>query len=71
MASTTTTETIWPAGFLWGSATAAAQIEGAAHEDGKEDSIWDHFARIPGAVAGGDTPEVAVDHYHRDRKSVV
>ncbi|MFF1571435.1 GH1 family beta-glucosidase [Leifsonia sp. NPDC058292] len=55
----------WPDGFLWGSATAAAQIEGAAHEDGKEDSIWDHFARIPGAVAQGDTPEIAVDHYHR------
>jgi len=55
----------FPAGFLWGSATAAAQIEGAAHEDGKEDSIWDAFARVPGAVAGGDTPEVAVDHYHR------
>src|SRR6195952_346268 len=55
----------WPDGFLWGSATAAAQIEGAAHEDGKEDSIWDAFARVPGAVAGGDTPEVAVDHYHR------
>jgi beta-glucosidase len=55
----------FPPGFLWGSATAAAQIEGAAHEDGKEDSIWDVFARIPGAVAGGDTPEVAVDHYHR------
>ncbi|GGF20920.1 glycoside hydrolase family 1 protein [Subtercola lobariae] len=54
----------WPAGFIWGSATAAAQIEGAAHEEGKEDSIWDHFARIPGAVANGDTPEVAVDHYH-------
>ena len=55
----------WPDGFIWGSATAAAQIEGAAHEDGKEDSIWDHFARVPGAVAHGDTPEVAVDHYHR------
>jgi beta-glucosidase len=55
----------FPPGFLWGSATAAAQIEGAAHEDGKEDSIWDAFARVPGAVAGGDTPEVAVDHYHR------
>ncbi|MEV8213333.1 GH1 family beta-glucosidase [Leifsonia sp. NPDC077715] len=55
----------WPAGFLWGSATAAAQIEGAAHEDRKEDSIWDAFARVPGAIAGGDTPEVAVDHYHR------
>jgi beta-glucosidase len=55
----------WPDGFLWGSATAAAQIEGAAHEDGKEDSIWDAFARVPGAIAGGDTPEAAVDHYHR------
>jgi beta-glucosidase len=55
----------FPPEFLWGSATAAAQIEGAAHEGGKEDSIWDAFARVPGAVAGGDTPEVAVDHYHR------
>ena len=55
----------FPAGFLWGSATAAAQVEGAAHEDGKEDSIWDVFARVPDAVAHGDTPEVASDHYHR------
>jgi beta-glucosidase len=55
----------WPPGFIWGAATAAAQVEGAAHEDGKLDSIWDHFARIPGNVARGDTPEVAVDHYHR------
>src|ERR1700730_16063849 len=60
----------FPQGFLWGSATAAAQIERAAHEDGKEDSIWDAFARVPGAVAGGDTPEVAVDHYHRMRQDV-
>ncbi|MFF1876868.1 GH1 family beta-glucosidase [Leifsonia sp. NPDC058230] len=63
--SPTATPAGWPHGFLWGSATAAAQIEGAAHEDGKEDSIWDHFARVPDAIAGGDTPEVAVDHYHR------
>jgi len=55
----------WPNGFLWGAATAAAQVEGAAHEDGKEDSIWDHFARVPDAVQNGDTPEVAVDQYHR------
>ncbi|WP_354567815.1 GH1 family beta-glucosidase [Glaciihabitans sp. UYNi722] len=55
----------WPDGFLWGAATAAAQVEGAAHEDGKEDSIWDHFARVPGAVRNGETPETAVDHYHR------
>ena len=55
----------WPADFLWGAATAAAQIEGAAREDGKLDSIWDHYARVPGAVAYGDTPDRAVDHYHR------
>jgi len=55
----------FPPGFLWGSATAAAQIEGAAHEDGKEDSIWDAFAREPDAIAHGDTPEIASDHYHR------
>lgn len=60
----------WPTGFLWGSATAAAQIEGAAHEDGKEDSVWDAFARVPGAIANGDTPEVAIDHYHRSRQDV-
>ena len=55
----------FPRDFLWGAATSAAQIEGAAHEDGKEDSIWDAFARIPGNIARGDTPERAVDHYHR------
>ncbi|MEE2521961.1 GH1 family beta-glucosidase [Pseudarthrobacter sp. J75] len=55
----------WPDGFIWGSATAAAQIEGAGHEGGKEDSIWDQFARVPGAIANGDNLEQAVDHYHR------
>jgi beta-glucosidase len=55
----------WPEGFIWGSATAAAQIEGAGHEGGKEDSVWDHFARIPGAIAKGENLEQAVDHYHR------
>jgi beta-glucosidase len=55
----------WPPGFIWGAATAAAQVEGAAHEDGKTDSIWDHFARTRGNIAAGDTPERAVDHYHR------
>ena len=54
-----------PAGFTLGAATAAFQIEGAAHEDGRADSIWDVFCREPGAVAGGDTGDVACDHYHR------
>lgn len=55
----------FPPGFVWGTATAATQIEGAAQLDGKGASIWDHFARQPGRVARGDTPEVACDHYHR------
>nr|WP_043349941.1 family 1 glycosylhydrolase [Beutenbergia cavernae] len=55
----------FPADFLWGSATAAFQIEGAAWEDGRADSIWDAFARVPGAVVGGDDGSVATDHYHR------
>ena len=55
----------FPPGFLWGAATAAYQIEGAAHEDGRRDSIWDTFSRVPGAVLGGDDGEVACDHYHR------
>lgn len=55
----------FPAGFTWGAATAAFQIEGAAFEGGRAPSIWDAFCRVPGAVAGGDTGDVACDHYHR------
>ncbi|WP_445155895.1 GH1 family beta-glucosidase [Arthrobacter sp. Hor0625] len=55
----------FPAGFLWGAATAAYQIEGAAHEGGRGDSIWDVFCRVPGAVADGHNGDVACDHYHR------
>lgn len=60
----------FPQGFLWGAATAAFQIEGAAHTDGREDSVWDTFCRVPGAVLGGDDGEVACDHYHRYREDV-
>ncbi|NUK32951.1 beta-glucosidase [Streptomyces lunaelactis] len=54
-----------PADFTWGVATAAYQIEGAVAEDGRSPSIWDTFSHTPGAVAGGDTGDVACDHYHR------
>ncbi len=59
-----------PAGFLWGAATAAYQVEGAAREGGRGESIWDHFAAKPGKVRAGDTGEVACDFYHRYRGDV-
>src|SRR6202453_1386273 len=55
----------FPPNFVWGVATAAPQIEGAATADGKGESIWDRFARIPGKVHNNDTLDVACDHYHR------
>ncbi|MCW2946523.1 MAG: beta-galactosidase [Actinoallomurus sp.] len=64
------TQLLFPAGFAWGAATAAYQIEGAVAADGRGPSIWDTFAHTPGVVLGGDTGDVAVDHYHRFREDV-
>lgn len=55
----------FPKNFVWGAAAAAPQIEGAAFADGKGESIWDRFSRIPGKVHNGDTLDVACDHYNR------
>lgn len=55
----------FPAGFRWGVATAAYQIEGAAGEDGRGVSTWDTFSHEPGRIADGGTGDVACDHYHR------
>jgi beta-glucosidase len=55
----------FPAGFVFGSATASYQIEGGVHEDGRGPSIWDTFSHTPGRVVNGDTGDVADDHYHR------
>lgn len=55
----------FPDGFLWGTATASYQIEGAAAEDGRTPSIWDTFSHHSGKVFNGDTGDVATDHYHR------
>src|ERR671939_1381021 len=60
----------FPRDFLWGAATASYQIEGAAHEDGRGESVWDRFAAAPGKVRNGDTGEVACDFYHRYREDV-
>jgi len=60
----------FPDGFLWGTATAAYQIEGAHDADGKGPSIWDTFAHTPDKIERNETGDVACDHYHRYREDV-
>ena len=51
----------FPAGFLWGTATAAYQIEGAVAEDGRGPSIWDAFTHMPGTIRNNENGDVADD----------
>jgi beta-glucosidase len=61
---------LFPRDFVWGAATASYQVEGAAYEDGRSESIWDRFCRTPGKVRNGDTGDIACDHYHRYKEDV-
>jgi len=63
-------ERSFPTDFLWGTATASYQVEGAVAEDGRLPSIWDTFSHTPGKVANNATGDVADDHYHRYRDDV-
>ncbi|MGA9008020.1 MAG: family 1 glycosylhydrolase, partial [Xanthobacteraceae bacterium] len=56
---------MFPENFVWGASTSSYQIEGAVDLDGRGKSIWDVFSHSPGRVRGGDTGDVACDHYHR------
>lgn len=56
---------MFPDNFIWGAATAAYQIEGAAKTDGRTESIWDRFSHTPGKVLNGDSGDIATDHYNR------
>jgi beta-glucosidase len=58
-------DTIFPPGFAWGAATSAYQIEGSPLADGAGPSIWHRFSHTPGRILGGDTGDLACDHYHR------
>lgn len=60
----------FPKDFIWGSATASYQVEGAVNQDGRGESIWDRFSHTPGKVLNGDTGDVACDHYNRYREDV-
>ena len=55
----------FPTGFLWGAATAGHQIEGAACNGGRSESVWDVFSHTDGKVAHGHTGDVACGHHHR------
>jgi len=59
-----------PDGFVFGTATAAYQIEGAVDEDGRGRSVWDTFCDTPGRIERGETGAVACDHYHRSAEDV-
>ena len=63
-------EDTFPQDFVFGTATASYQIEGAANEDGRCPSIWDTFSHTPGATLAGDTGDVATDSYHRWREDL-
>jgi len=56
--------------FLWGTATASYQIEGAYNEDGKGESIWDSFAHTPGKIVKDYNGDIACDHYHRYQEDI-
>lgn len=60
----------FPDDFVWGTATASYQIEGAVSAAGRGASIWDTFSHTPGKVADGHTGDVACDHYHRYAEDV-
>lgn len=60
----------FPETFLWGAATSAFQIEGSTAVDGRGESIWDRFCRVPGAIRDGSSGQPACDHYRRWRDDV-
>jgi beta-glucosidase len=60
----------FPQGFLWGSATASYQVEGAIHEGGRGPTIWDTFSHTSGKTHNGDTGDVADDYFHNYRQDI-
>lgn len=55
----------FPDDFMWGTATASYQVEGAVNEDGRTASIWDTYCSVPGNIVDGSSGEFACDQYHR------
>ncbi len=59
------TEKLFKDSFIWGTATSSYQIEGAVDADGRGESIWDTFCRVPDAIDDQSSGAVACDHYNR------
>ncbi len=66
----TASDCAFPDNFLWGTATASYQVEGAVSEDGRKPSIWDTFCTIPGKVQDCQSGAVACNHYHRYEEDI-
>ena len=64
------TTATYPKDFIWGTATASYQVEGASNVDGKQPSIWDIFSHITGKTNNGDTGDLADDEYHRFEEDI-
>src|SRR5271170_2205983 len=60
----------FPSGFLWGTASAAYQVEGAWNVDGKGESNWDRFSHTMGKIKGGATADTSCDQYHRYKEDI-
>lgn len=60
----------FPKNFIWGSATASYQVEGAWQADGKGESIWDRFSHTPGKIDNNDNGDTACDHYYRYEEDI-
>jgi beta-glucosidase len=60
----------FPQDFVWGTAAASYQIEGAVNEDGRGKSIWDTFSHTKGNIDDGETGDIACDHYHRYKEDL-
>jgi beta-glucosidase len=56
--------------FKWGVAASSYQTEGAWNLDGKGESNWDYFSRIPGKIEGGENADIAADFYHRYNEDI-
>jgi beta-glucosidase len=60
----------FPQNFQWGTATSSYQVEGAAYEGGRSESIWDVFSHTPGIIKNNENGDVACDHYHRWKEDI-